>query len=409
MRPRLRGLVWLTALWVAACAHADDAVKPPGPFFPVPLIDADPNNGLTLGLIPTWLHTNGDDQISEIVAPDFNYNANFGAGAHARVLAYPSDDSQWSIVAGGQERVERLVDYEYQTGRLRASLWTLDSSAVFDRDGSPRFYGIGNHSQTFRETGYTEQQSFLRGTLGLNINHDWQLAYTLRVRDIDVLPGSLPGIPSIGSRFADVPGLGGGQSEILHRVEIHYDTRDDPAVPRHGSAWTLYGGIATDAGTPNAALYSAVGFDIRQLWSPPDSPATIAGHIAARYMPGPREVPFWSLSAIGGDQSILSESLPLRAYGSGRFSDRNSFATNLEYRRQVFALDAVATHIEIELTPFVDFGEVSLHSRSSPFHDMHRVAGLGVRGIARPFVVGYLDVGYGSEGAAAFTGINYPF
>jgi hypothetical protein len=35
--------------------------------------------------------------------------------------------------------------------------------------------------------------------------------------------------------------------------------------------------------------------------------------------------------------------------------------------------------------------------------------GVGFRGIARPLVAGYVDVGYGSEGAAVFTGINYPF
>jgi hypothetical protein len=408
VRAGKRTLVWLTALWAMGSTHADDAGKAPGPFFPVPLIDADPNSGLTLGLIPTWLYTNADDQIQKIVAPDINYNADFGFGAYARVIGYPSDDTQWSIVAGGQERVERLVDYELQTGRLRDSRWSFDSSAVLDRDGSPRFYGIGNHSPLFRETGYTDQQSFLRGTLGLNISHDWQLAYTLRARAIDILPGAAPGIPSIGTRFGDIQGLG-SQSEILQRVEVHYDTRDDPTVPRRGSALTLYGGVATGAGTPNAALYSAVGLDIRQLWSPPDSTATLAGHIAARYMPGPRNVPFWSLSAIGGDQSVLGESLPLRAYGSGRFTDRNSFATNLEYRQQAIELDAVSTQLEIEVTPFVDLGEVSAHSRSSPFHDLHRVAGLGLRGIARPSIVGYLDIGYGSEGAAAFTGISYPF
>jgi hypothetical protein len=40
---------------------------------------------------------------------------------------------------------------------------------------------------------------------------------------------------------------------------------------------------------------------------------------------------------------------------------------------------------------------------------LHKVAGIGFRGVANPFVVGYVDLGYGSEGVAAFTGINYPF
>ena len=39
----------------------------------------------------------------------------------------------------------------------------------------------------------------------------------------------------------------------------------------------------------------------------------------------------------------------------------------------------------------------------------HKVVGVGFRGIARPYVVGYVDVGYGTEGAEVFTGLNYPF
>ncbi|HEV2551943.1 MAG TPA: hypothetical protein VGU20_31840 [Stellaceae bacterium] len=35
--------------------------------------------------------------------------------------------------------------------------------------------------------------------------------------------------------------------------------------------------------------------------------------------------------------------------------------------------------------------------------------GVGFRAIARPFIVGYLDIGYGAEGSAIFSGINYPF
>jgi len=128
-----------------------------------------------------------------------------------------------------------------------------------------------------------------------------------------------------------------------------------------------------------------------------------------RYMPGATNVPFWSLSSIGGDRSVLGEAQPLRGYGKGRFYGRNSFSSSIEYRRRVLSLNAMSTHIDIELTPFIDVGEVFAHSRSSPFSHLHRVEGLGFRGIARPFVVGYVDIGYGSEGAAVFTGINYPF
>lgn len=44
-----------------------------------------------------------------------------------------------------------------------------------------------------------------------------------------------------------------------------------------------------------------------------------------------------------------------------------------------------------------------------PLPRLHSVAGLGIRGLACTFVVGYFDVGYGSEGVTVFTGIDYPF
>src|ERR1700726_2300714 len=67
------------------------------PFIPVPDIDVDPNSGTTLGLIPTWISTADQSQVRRIGAPDVIHNPNFGFGAHGRILAYPSEDTQWSV------------------------------------------------------------------------------------------------------------------------------------------------------------------------------------------------------------------------------------------------------------------------------------------------------------------------
>src|SRR3982074_476546 len=74
------------------------------PFIPVPLISVDPDSGTTLGLIPTWVHTNENHEISPIIAPDVLYNPYFGAGVHGRVYGYTSGDEQWSIIGGVKER-----------------------------------------------------------------------------------------------------------------------------------------------------------------------------------------------------------------------------------------------------------------------------------------------------------------
>lgn len=377
------------------------------PFIPVPEIDVDPNSGTTLGLIPTWLVTDDKAQIRKIIAPDVIHNRNFGWGARGRIFAYPSDDTQWSLVAGAKQRVESEFDFEYQAGRLRDTRWSLDASVVYDRSGTPRFYGVGNNSPVIDETNYTDQQKYVQTTLGWNLTRAWQIGWTLRVHEVAIQPGSLAKIASIQTRFAGLLGVGVNH-EVLNRLEITYDTRDDLTMPRRGGAYTIFGGVASREGIFNATLYSVAGFDARQFWRAGPQ-ATIAAHVALRYMPGTSNVPFWTLSSIGGDRSILGEAQPLRGYGAGRFYGRNSFSSSVEYRRRVLSMNAMATHIDVELTPFIDVGEVFAHSRSSPVAHLHRIAGLGFRGLAPPFVVGYVDIGYGSEGAAVFTGINYPF
>jgi len=44
-----------------------------------------------------------------------------------------------------------------------------------------------------------------------------------------------------------------------------------------------------------------------------------------------------------------------------------------------------------------------------PLEHLHVAGGVGFRVVIHPQVVGYVDLGYGSEGFAAFTGLDYPF
>jgi hypothetical protein len=155
-------------------------------------------------------------------------------------------------------------------------------------------------------------------------------------------------------------------------------------------------------------MNSEAGVDGRGFW--PIAPQTIlAVHTSLRYLPSAHAVPFWALSSLGGDASVIGGEQPLRGFGEGRFYDRDSFSTSVELRRTVASFNAISTHVDMELTPFVDVGRVFSDPGTFPLDQLHHVFGVGFRGVARPFVVGYVDLGYGSEGFAAFTGLNYPF
>ena len=417
----------LLGLLLARAASADDTTTPPAPpqsppqpqglarwfdpdtapFIPVPEIDIDPVTGTTLGVIPTKLVTNEHGEITRIYAPDIIYSEYFGWGARARVFAYPSADTQWSLVGGAKQYVESEFDGQYQAGRLRNDRWSLSLQAVYDRSGTPRFYGIGNESQSHDVSVYTEQQVFVTVQLGWNITHEWQLAWRVMPREVTITPGSLHGFPSTTERFPGLLGIG-TTHEFLNRLLLAYDTRDDLTVPTHGTALVIYGGVASENGGISDSLFSEAGIDWRSYWTPQPS-LTVAAHSSLRYMPTTHETPFWALSSIGGDQSIIGGDQPLRGYGEGRFYDRNSFSASLELRQRVATFDAITTHIEMQLTPFVDTGSVFRHPSTWPLTGLHTAVGAGIRAVARPFVVGYLDVGVGTEGVAVFTGINYPF
>lgn len=378
------------------------------PFIPVPEIDIDPVTGTTLGVIPTTLITDEQGEIKRIYAPDIIHSEYFGWGARARVFAYPSADTQWSLVGGAKEYVESEFDGQYQAGRLRNDRWSLYLEAVYDRSGTSRFYGIGNNSHRHDISVYTDQQEYLTVQLGWNITHAWQLAWRVMPREVTITAGTLQGFPSTTERFPGLPGLGETR-ELLNRTLLSYDTRDDLTVPTRGAQVVVYGGVASDNGGINDSLYSEAGIDWREYWTT-ESAVTWAAHSSLRYMPTTHPTtPFWALSTIGGDESIIGGDQMLRAYGAGRFYDRNSFSASVELRQRVASIDAVATHIELQVTPFVDTGSVFAHASTSPLKGLHSAIGVGIRAIARPFVVGYLDIGFGNEGAAAFTGINYPF
>ena len=375
------------------------------PFIPVPEIGADPNGGTTLGILPVWLRTDAQHEIDRIIAPDLYHNTYFGYGVHARLYAYPSDDEQWSLIAGLEQRVERGIALEYQLGRVRRDRWSFNASVVADRDGTPRFYGIGNHTLKSAESNYTAEQQLARLQIGLNLSQIWQLAYTVRVRRVDVQPGTLPGIASIEQAYGSAV-LGAGK-DFLHRLALVYDTRDDLTTPRRGMQWVGYVGAASSAAF-NDALYREAGFDGRGFW-PAFHDTIVAAHVALRYLFSVHDAPFWALSTLGGDRSDIGGEQPLRGFGAGRYTDRDAYSMTLELRHRIFSFDAVSTRVDVEMSPFVDAGRVFGGTGTFPLSHIHAVGGVGFRGIARPFVVGYVDIGYGSEGAAVFTGISYPF
>jgi outer membrane protein assembly factor BamA len=188
---------------------------------------------------------------------------------------------------------------------------------------------------------------------------------------------------------------------------LTYDTRDSLTIPHSGARYIIYDGFVSRA-LGSSVSYSYFGAEARHYWAlGPD--VTLAWHAGARYMPSAGNTPFWALSSLGGDRSVIAEREPLRGYGADRYRDRNMFASGMELRMRVVNFNAFGTHVSLEVAPFLDAGKVFAELGASPFSHLHFTRGLGVRGVASPFIVGYVDVGFGHGKASVFSGLDYPF
>ncbi len=407
-------MVACTALPANAFSLLDPQTWPPSlnphnwPFTPIPIpeVATNPNGGVTYGLLVATLFKSKDGDIRYIFAPDVNNNTDLGAGGNVRLLSYPSEDTQWYAVAGAQENIARLVDLNFQTGRTHKKWWSFDGRLFFERDPTERFFGIGNNSRLGNETNYTTEQLYFRALFGWNITPNLQLAAVIRPRYVRIQNGAFNSIPQIGTLFPNVKGINGG-SEVYNEARLTYDTRDSIDIPRSGGLALLFAGIA-DRRFMSSVSYNRFGGELRHYYTF-GGRFTLAGHVYLQYTPAGKETPFWSMARLGGDESFLYDSETLRGYGAGRFLDNNVAVANVELRTRVLAATLFGTHGILELAPFFEAGRVWHGMSENPASDLHPVGGMGFRAIAEPFVVGFVDVGYGGEGAAVFSGINYPF
>jgi hypothetical protein len=379
----------------------------PFSLIPVPEIATNPDDGTTMGLLPVLLFNNDQHQITTIVAPDIFYNTNVDAGGHFRLFVYPSEDTQWHILVGAAQKIMQKVDLFYSGGRQHNRRWSFDVRFYYEKDPTDRFYGIGNETPESGESNFTLKQIYGEAKVGLNITPHVQLQLMERLKYVRILNGALaPEVPYIGQLYPTVKGLDGG-TEMMNRVMLAYDDRNSIDIPRRGGLYRIFYGIS-DRRFLSSSSYNEVGAEARH-YMPLNDRITLAGHGYLQLTPAGDEAPFWTMPDLGGQESVLAGVQTLRGFGAGRFTDNNLVVFNLECRTRVYERDIFDTHGIIEVAPFIEAGRVYHDVGDNPLSELHPAGGIGFRGIAQPFIVGFVDLGFGGEGPAIFSGVNYPF
>ncbi len=368
---------------------------------PLPVIATSPNEGVYTGALAAILLHNEKDEVSTLLAPQVNYNSNFGVSTSLYGAFYPSPVRSWEFNISKSTRVNDDYEFKY----VDRSLWSGQAEGrsflYMFTDGSARFFGFGSHSLQANETNFGDREKGVTLSLAYEIAGNLRLIAGDRLRRVAVEPGAVRSVPSIGDKFSasEVPGID-GFTVHAPKLGVAYSTLDIPTLPTAG----LYAEASVERSAKG--LGSSAGFVHYQAevkaFVPSGSARWItAFRIAYNRTPGD-DVPFLERSILGGETT-------LRGYGRYRFIDSTSLLLNLEERIRVFRWRVFNVMTDWEVAPFVDYGGVMGSLGSARRDDFKINPGVGFRAVVRPNIVGRVDVGLGREGAAVFVGLGYPF
>lgn len=390
----------LLALAIAAPARA--GLVDDWSFVPIPEIVTSPNEGNTYGMLAVFLFLDEQDQIRYMLAPDGTYNQTRGFMANFRFFAYPTPTRRYSVVLGKSTTKDENYEVEFSDKGLWDGRAFIYAAATYEQDSTERFYGFGNDSAEDDETNYTNEDLFAYATPGIWLLPYVNLHYRMGIRRYGQTRGQVDSLPYTGDFV--FPGRQPDLATTLywsHRAALVYDSRNDTDIPERGAYAALYGEFA-DRRLGSSTSYVKFGAEWRQFIPFRKGNPILALRALADYTSAPKDTPFWEMPSLGGRRT-------LRAYGSDRFIDFNRSLASAEVRTRVWTFRLFGVNAELELAPFLELGQVFEDITDSPVGDLHWASGLGFRGLVRPQIVAFVDVGYGAEGSAVFSGVNYPF
>ncbi len=368
---------------------------------PLPVVAASPNEGVYAGALTAFLLHNKDDEVSTLLAPQVNYNPNFGVSASLYGAFYPSRVRNWEFNVSKSEHVNEDYELRYDDRSLLKGRAKANAFVYVFTDGSARFFGFGPHSLQENETNFGDREKGVTVSLAYRIAGDLRLVVGDRVRRVDIVQGAVTSVPFIADKFsaAGVPGMD-GFTVHAQKLGLVYNTLNLPALPTDG--WFAEASVEMSA----KELGSSAGFVHYQAevkgYLPSESAGCITVFRLAYNQTQGDDVPFLEQSMLGGENT-------LRGYGRNRFIDTTSVLLNLEERIRVVRRSIFGVMTDWELAPFVDYGGVMTSLSSARRDDFKVNPGVGFRAVVRPNIVGRIDVGFSREGPAVFVGLGYPF
>lgn len=372
-----------------------------GMFVRLPIVDTDPNRGVTYGVMPIIvLQGKNDDRIQQIHAPSVTYNKEFKVSPTYRYYYYPQEDASF-MARASRAKYEHELMLQYEDHSVAGTPYDVFVRVHENADAGQRFFGFGPDSPKSAEANYKQQYWAYKWGLGTPLAKDspWRLHLSQRYEASRITNGPIHNLQDFDDNF---PQQYAERAQEINetRVNLDYDTRDHSVTTARGAYANVFAEAAV-RGFLSQYDYQRYGLDAR--WFKPSERRDRAFAVQFQYeqLLGATP-PFWVLPSLGGKYS-------LRAYGDGRYVDRGVAAVNAEERFKVFEARTAGVTTELQVAPFVGAGQAFDSPGRAAAKYLRPVAGAAFRAVAKPQVVGSVDVGVGRDGLAVFTDINYSF
>lgn len=379
-----------------AQSHAEEST-----YFVIPAVATAKNDGTDVGVIVPFIFADEEGRVTKIIAPMYINNEFLGNRGTINLFWYPARGDAFKLIASYTEVIERKFVFDFQRLLLEGGKYSLEGNVGFFKNATARFFGIGPETSQAQETNYTDRELLGSITAGIYVGPGRRVLLTERLRNVEIQPGGVPDLPFTQSVFPSIKGMGGG-TVLGHRLALLDDTRDDALTPTTGRYFNMYIELAQSLTVGSVTTFSHYGAEYKTLIPDETKKYTFVFRAMINATVGGEAIPFFERSSLGGQNT-------LRGFGVGRFVDNHALVLNFEERIQLFHLRVFGTVAEVEVAPFYDVGKVTDTFRYRALSQYQSNPGIGFRAIARPNVVGRVDVATGNEGQAVFAGLDFPF
>ena len=369
---------------------------------PVPVFHYNLNESYWVGAALPILESNAKGELQHIYVPFFSYNRYVGATPGIYYYGYPSDTAQYSVTADYSEKSQHDIDLTYKDVGAGGGRYVLAGRVNWFKNPFRRLFGIGNQTTESDGSSYTSEESLVELTAGINVHENVRLMLTEHYHEIRIDSGIVPSLPQAQVQFSQLPGMEGA-TILGHKLTARYDTRDKQLISTQGTYVNLSVELNQNLQQSGANRWLRTTFDARHLRPHYDGKLVFVARFFFDTVNGhTQNIPFYELPTLGGETT-------LRGFGQSRFIDDTAVLFNFEERIPVTQLKAFDYLIDLEVAPFLDIGRVMSGFSIRDVQDFQVNPGTGLRILARPHVVGRLDVAYGRDGANLFVGLDYPF